>query len=99
VAGGSSAKVLLGAERGTLAFSQDWYDDRAEFLDAQELVQRKTTSIPTTPPTRFRKATTSTSRTAPISRTSASGYTIQQGPLLHANTRIHAFGDEQANSY
>jgi hypothetical protein len=28
----SSAKVLLGAERGTLNFSQEWYDDRAEFL-------------------------------------------------------------------
>jgi Ca2+-binding RTX toxin-like protein len=88
--------VRLGMERSTLAFSQDWYDDRAEFLVRKNWFNERNIN-PDNPAYQIQEGDHFYIKDSAHFKDFASGYTIQQGPL-YANTRIYAFGDEQANS-
>ncbi len=88
-------KVLLGAERGTLNFSQEWYDDRAEFLVRKNWFNENNIN-PDNAAYQIKDDDHVYLKDSAYYKDFSSGYTIQQG-VLHNNTRIYAFGDEQAN--
>jgi Ca2+-binding RTX toxin-like protein len=88
-------KVLLGAERGTLNISQEWYDDRAEFLMRKNWFNENNIN-PDNAAYQIKDDDHVYLKDSAYYKDFSSGYTIQQG-VLHDNTRIYAFGDEQAN--
>jgi Ca2+-binding RTX toxin-like protein len=88
-------KVLLGAERGTLNFSQEWYDDRAEFLVRKNWFNENNIN-PDNAAYQIKDDDHVYLKDSAYYKDFSSGYTIQQG-VLHDNTHIYAFGDEQAN--
>jgi Ca2+-binding RTX toxin-like protein len=88
-------KVLLGAERGTLNISQEWYDDRAEFLMRKNWFNENNIN-PDNAAYQIKDDDHVYLKDSAYYKDFSSGYTIQQG-VLHDNTHIYAFGDEQAN--